>query len=77
VPAIRTDNDSGALDDRAAGLRVPSDAGDAPVCKEQFVDDEAFADLGAGLGRGVDEQLVLDGPPRTVRQPRVGRAWLA
>ena len=56
---------------------MPSDAGDAPVFEEDLVDDEAFTDFGAGLGRGVDEQLVQDGPPRTVRQRGVGRAWLA
>ena len=69
MPAIRTDNDSGMLVERAAGLRMPSDAGDAPVFKEHLVDDEAFTDFGAGFGRGVDEQLVQDGPPRTVHQP--------
>ena len=77
MAAICTDNDSGVLGDSAAGLRMPFDAADAPVFEQDLVDDEAFTNFGAGLIRGVDQQLVQDCSPRTVRERSVVRAWLA
>ena len=56
---------------RLAVLAVAADADDAAVVDDDVFDRELLADLGAGLGRGVDEQLVEHGPPRAVRERRV------
>ena len=45
-----------------------------PSSIEELVDGEALADLGAGLGGGVDQQLVEHGAARAVRDGAVGGA---
>ena len=66
VPAVGADDHAGVLGDGLAALAVAADAGDAAVLDDDVLDGESLADLGAGLGGGIDEQLVQHGPPRGV-----------
>ena len=60
------------------GLVVALDADDRPALADDLADGEALADLGAGLRRGLDEQVVEHGPPRRVRgRAPSARAWRA
>ena len=49
---------------------MPLDADDSSVLDQDLLDGEAFANLRAGLGGGVDQQLVEDRAPRAVRDRR-------
>ena len=55
-------------------LRAAPDADDASVLDQELLDGEALADLRAGLGGGIDEQLVEDCPPRAVGDRGLRRA---
>ena len=48
-------------------LRTALYADRAPVLEQDFLNGEAFANLHAGLSRGVDEQLVEDRAPWAIR----------
>jgi hypothetical protein len=63
VPAVGADDHPGVLGDGAAVPAVAADAGDAPVLEDELLDGEPLADLGAGLGGGVDQQLVQHSAP--------------
>ena len=65
--AIGADDDSSALDGGAAMLRAALYADRTPVLDQDLLDGEAFADLRAGFGCCIDEQLVEYRPPRAVR----------
>ena len=75
--AVGADDDLRALD---AASR-PASSG--PLCRphvpprQNLLDGEAFADLGAALSRGVDQQLVEYGPPWAVRDRCLSCAWRA
>ena len=66
VPAVGAHDHFGMFRDGAAVLRSALDADDAPVLDHDFLDDKTLTDLRAGFGRGIDQQLVEDGPPRAV-----------
>ena len=69
---VRTDDDTGVLGDGLAALAVAAYARDSAVVDDEVFDRELLAYLGAGLGGGVDEQLVEHGPPWAVRNRRIG-----
>ena len=66
MPAVGPDHNVGIFRDGPAALRSTLDADDATVFDNHVLDGEALTDLGAGLGRGVDEQFVEDRPPGTI-----------
>jgi len=66
VPAVGPDDDASPLDHRRSAVAVSADADHRAVLDEDLVDVEVFAYLGAGLRRGVHEDLVQDGSPRRV-----------
>ena len=75
--AVGADDDLRALDAAAALLRAAPDADHTSLLAQNLLDGEAFADLGATLSRGVDQQLVEYGPPWTVRDRCLACSWRA
>ena len=66
VAAVSADHDARPLDHRGAACITPTDANDDAVLDDHVFDGEAFADLGARGGGGVDEDLVDQRAPRRV-----------
>ena len=54
---------------------MASDADDAPLVKQEFLDHEALTNFRAGFGGRVDEQLVQHNPSWAIRDRRFLRAW--
>ena len=60
VQSVGADHDPGPLGDGLTALGVSANPDDPVVVEQHLLDGEPFADLGAGRGGGVDEQLVQD-----------------
>ena len=61
VPAVGSDHDPRSLD-----LAAAPDPDDGPVLEDELIDRRARANLGAGFGGCLDEQLVEHGAARSV-----------
>src|SRR5215211_2230918 len=74
--AVSADHDLRLLGDVLAALYMPADPAHGSVLEKDLVHREALAKLRASLDRGIDQELVENGPPRAiaVRNP-VDRSW--
>ena len=68
----RRQRQSRPLFNHGACWRAPLDADDVFMVEDQLVDDEAFTNLGAGIGGGVNQQFVENRAPWTKRDGSVG-----
>ncbi len=63
VAPVRTDDDAGTLYCGLSVRVVAADADDRPVLDDELIDGESFANLGAGGGGRVDQDLVEQRSP--------------
>ena len=78
VAAVRTNHDTSPFDDRHAILSVTANSDDCVILDKYFIDSEAFADLGTGPRRSVDQDLVEhDAARRICSGESIDGTWCA
>jgi hypothetical protein len=71
VEPVGSDDDASPFGDRPAAPAVAADPHDAGLHDDDLLDAEPLAQLGPGLDRGVNQQLVQHDSPRGARHRRV------